>query len=156
MNRALPAIDDVAAEHAGRSRTVLEYALTTGRLVSAAKQPGFSAESWSPLAQLVAVDEFERIGNFKEAMNWDEYVAFLTSWAANSDWEASFKRVNEIDGVVFLELEERSRIGDFTSVVNSMSVYEFTGDDKIRHIDVYLQMAPPNPGMLGSYQGIAE
>ena len=58
------------------------------------------------------------------------------------------------DAGLFLELEERSRIGDFTSVVNSMSVYEFTDDDKIRHIDVYLQMALPNTDMLGSYEGV--
>lgn len=154
MTRALRAIDDVLDEHSGRSRAVLEYALTTKRLVDASKRPGFTVESWAPLAELVAVDEFERIGNFKEVMNWSEYVDFLTNWATNSEWEGSFKRVSEIDGVVFLELEERSRIGDFESVVNSMSVYEFTEANKIRHIDVYLQMALPSTDMLTSYQGV--
>ncbi len=147
-------IADAAGEHSGRSRTVLEYALTTKRLVDAAKEPGFTVESWAPLAELVAVDEFERVGNFKEVMNWSEYVDFLTNWARNSEWEGSFKRVSEVDGVVFLELEERSRIGDFESVVNSMSVYDFTEADKIRHIDVYLQMALPNTDMLTSYEGV--
>lgn len=151
-------IEEVAGDYTGRRRAVLEYALTTKRLVDAAKLPGFTVESWAPLAALVAVDEFERIGNFKEVMNWAEYVGFLTNWAASSEWEGSFKRVSETGGVVFLELEERSRIGDFASVVNSMSVYEFTDGDKIRHIDVYLQMPLPNIDMLGSYQrvGIAE
>lgn len=154
MSPALHEVDAVVGDYTGRRRAVLEYALTTKRLVDAAKEPGFTVEGWAPLAALVAVDEFERIGNFKEVMNWSEYVGFLTNWAANSEWDGLFKRVSEVDGVVFLELEERSRIGDFTSVVNSMSVYEFTDDDKIRHIDVYLQMALPNTDMLGSYEGV--
>ncbi|WP_099024427.1 hypothetical protein [Mycolicibacterium palauense] len=147
-------LHDVADEYTGRRRTVLDYTLTAKRLVDAAKQPGFTAEGWAPLAHLVDVETFERIGNFKEVMNWDEYAAFLSNWAASSEWDASFKRVSEIDGTVFLELEERSRVGDFSSVVNSMSVFEFTDAGKIRHIDVYLQMALPNTDMLDSYAGV--
>ncbi|WP_448483297.1 hypothetical protein [Mycolicibacter sinensis] len=99
--------------------------------------------------------EFERVGNFKEVMNWTQYLGFLSNWAPSSSWEASFKRVSEVDGVVFLELEERSEVGEFTSVVNSLSVYEFADDGKISHIDLYLQMALPNMEMLDSYQGVA-
>jgi hypothetical protein len=153
-SRELRSIVEVADDYTGRSRIVLEYALTTKRLVDAAKEPGFTVESWGPLAELVDVAVFERIGNFKEVMNWAEYVGFLTNWATASQWEGSFKRVSEVGGVVFLELEERSTIGDFESVVNSLSVYEFGADDKIRHIDVYLQMALPNTDMLGSYEGV--
>ena len=58
--------------------------------------------------------------------------------------------------MVFLELEERSTIGDFSNVVNSLSVYEFDGAGKIRHIDLYLQMEPPQPEMLKSFDGRAE
>ena len=56
--------------------------------------------------------------------------------------------------MVFLELEERSRIGDFSNSVNSVSVYEFTSSGKITRIDVYLQMALPDPDMLAGYDGI--
>lgn len=100
------------------------------------------------------MDEFERIGNFKEVMNWEQYTDFLTNWATASEWDGLFKRVSEVGGVVFLELEERTKMGDFESVVNSVSVYEFTADDKIRHIDVYLQMELPNAEVLSSYEGI--
>jgi hypothetical protein len=55
---------------------------------------------------------------------------------------------------VFLELEERSRVGDFSNIVNSVSVYEFTDAHKIRHIDLYLQMTPPQPEMLKSYEHV--
>jgi hypothetical protein len=143
-------VNDVVGRFSGRARTVLDYALVTKRLVDEAKKPGFTTESWSPLAALVAVDEFERIGAFKELMRWSEYVEFLTNWAASSEWDCTFKRITETPDLVFLELEERSKIGDFTNVVNSLSVYEFTDDGRIRHIDLYLQMTPPQPEMLKS------
>jgi hypothetical protein len=146
-------VGEVAGGHTGLSRKVLEYSLLMKRLVDGAKQPGFSVESWAPLAELVAVDEFERVGNFKEVMNWREYVAFLTKWATSSEWECSFKRITETQNVVFLELEERSSVGGFTSVVNSVSVYEFDAAGKIRHLDIYLQMALPESAMPKSYEG---
>lgn len=148
-------VREVVDEYSGRCRAVVQYAATTKQLVEAAKQPGFGVEGWAALADLVAVDEFERIGNFKEVMNWEQYTDFMTNWAAASDWHGLFKRVSEVDGVVFLELEEHTKMGDFESVVNSISVYEFTTDDKIRHIDLYLQMALPNTEMLTSYDGVA-
>ena len=150
----LKEVSDVIANYTGLSRTVLEYSQVMKRLVDGAKQPGFSVESWSPLVELVAIDEFERVGNFKEVMNWQEYVGFLTNWAMSSEWECSFKRITEAENVVYLELEERSRIGDYSSVVNSVSVYEFNSGGKIRHIDVYLQMELPSSEMLRNYEGV--
>lgn len=147
-------VEDVIGGYTGRARTVLQYSAVTKRLVDEAKKPGFSAHSWGPLAELVAVGEFERIGAFKEVMTWPDYVEFLTNWATSSEWECSFKHITESGGRVFLELEERSEVGDFSSVVNSLTVYEFTDDDRIRHIDVYLQMTPPPPEMLKSFEGV--
>ncbi|HXK26391.1 MAG TPA: hypothetical protein VMS55_27255 [Myxococcota bacterium] len=147
-------VGEVVGSYSGLSRKVLEYSLIMKRLVDRAKQPGFSVQSWAPLAELVAVDEFERVGNFKEVMNWHDYVEFLTKWAPASDWECSFKRITESQGVVFLELEERSKTGEARSVVNSVSVYEFDRAGKIRHLDIYLQMALPGSEMLKSYEGV--
>ncbi|TDC88537.1 hypothetical protein [Actinomadura sp. 7K507] len=147
-------ISDVIDDYTGNSRAALEYGLTTKRIVDRAKQPGFSAESWAPLAALVAVDEFERVGNFKEVMTWNEYIGFLTTWAPSAQWDCSFKRVTETPGLVFLELEERATVGDHKNTVNSVSVYAFDDAGKIRHIDVYLQMALPEAGLLESYDGI--
>jgi hypothetical protein len=147
-------IDEVLEEHSGLSRRVLEYSVTMKRLVDAAKQPGFSQESWAPLAAMVAVDDFERVGNFKEVMTWPEYVGFLTGWATAAEWEGSFRRITEAPGLVYLELEERSRYGDSTSVVNSVSVYEFNEEGQIVHLDIYLQMPLPDTSMLTSYEGI--
>lgn len=147
-------VEDVIGSHTGRARTVLQYCDTTKRLVDAAKKPGFSVDSWAPLAELVAVGAFERVGAFKEVMRWPDYVEFLTQWATSSQWECSFKHITEAGGRVFLELEERSEVGEFRSVVNSLSVYDFTDDGKIRHIDLYLQMTPPQPEMLKSFEGV--
>lgn len=147
-------VSEVVDDYSGRSRAAVQYAVITKQLVDVAKQPGFGVEDWAPLADLVDTDEFERIGNFKEVMNWDQYTGFLTNWATASEWDGLFKRVSEVDGVVYLELEERTKMGDFESVVNSISVYEFTADDKIRRIDLYLQMALPNTDMLTSYEGV--
>jgi hypothetical protein len=147
-------VSEVIDGYSGLSRVVLDYSQLMKRLVDSAKEPGFSADSWVPLAELVAVDEFERVGNFKEVMNWAEYVGFLTNWAPSSEWECSFKRVTEAGNTVFLELEERSRTGDFSSVVNSVSVYEFNDDGKLHHLDIYLQMALPESAMLESYEGV--
>lgn len=145
-------VDDVIDRYTGSSRAVLEYTRTVKRLADSVKRPGF--DGWAPLAELVATDEFERVGNFKEVMNWAEYVSFLTNWAASSEWDASFKRISEVDGTVFLELEERSRVGDFQSVVNSISVYEFDDLGRICHIDLYLQMALPDPDLLKGFEGV--
>ncbi|WP_431238695.1 hypothetical protein ACQ86B_02195 [Mycolicibacterium aichiense] len=136
------------------SQTVLDYSALMKRLVDEAKEPDFGSESWAPLAELIDTQNFVRVGNFKEVMNWSEYVAFLTNWATSSEWESDFKRVTEAGNVVFLELEERSRIGDFSNSVHSVSVYEFDQSGKITRIDVYLQMALPDPDMLASYEGV--
>lgn len=150
----MTSIGDVIGQSTGRSRMVLDYSQTMKTLVKAAKQPGFSVQSWAPLAELIATDEFIRIGPFKDAMNWTEYAEFLTDWAKSSDWDCSFKRITEAADVTFLELEESSQIGDFSSVVNSTSVYEFNADNKIRYIAVYLQMELP--AMMPSFDTAAD
>ncbi|MDG4668515.1 hypothetical protein [Mycobacterium sp. 236(2023)] len=147
-------LHEILERHSGNAATVLQYAITTKQIVDSAKAPGFSVESWNPLRDLIATDDFVRVGNFKEVMDWAEYAAFLTNWAPNADWDCTFKRVTEKGGVVFLELEERSSVGDFHSVVNSLSVYEFTEEGKVRRIDVYLQMALPSADVLKGYEGV--
>lgn len=154
MKKVFKPASEVVSELDGIRRAVLEYALTTERIVKQAKEPGFSSDSWQPLAEMVDTDNFARIGNFKEQMDWPAYVQFLTDWAPTAQWECSFKRITEHDSTVFLELEERTRMGDYHNVVNSMSVYEFNSEGKIQHIDVYLQMELPPVEMLQSYDGL--
>lgn len=147
-------VRDVISEYTGNARAALEYTLLVKKLLGDAKSPGFSVESWAPLAELVAIDEFERVGNFKEVMNWQQCVKFLTTWASSANWDCSFKRLTERRGVVYLELEERSRFGDHVGATNSLSVYEFNDAGKIKKLDIYLQTPLPSSEKLRIYEGV--
>jgi len=106
------------------------------RLVPSAKAP----EDWAPLAEFVAVDEFERIGTFLEVHDWQRYTEMLTRWAATIErFETTVRRMHELRDLVYYEVEERHFRGGEVHVVNSMTVFEFGGDHKIRHLSVYLQ-----------------
>lgn len=130
---------DPRIENAGPlTRVVLEYDRTMRRLVPAAK----AGADWAPLAEFVAVDEFERVGVFLEVQNWQQYTEMLTQWASpNDSFETTVRRISELGGLVYYEIEERHFRGGNVHVVNSMSVFEFNEDGKIRHLDVYLQRA---------------
>jgi len=118
------------------TRTVLDYAQTMERLVPTAKD----ASDWARLADFVAVDEFERVGTFTEVQNWQQYIEMLTRWSsATKKFETTVRRVSELPGLVYFEIEERNFRSDAVHVVNSLTVFEFDEAGKIRHLDVYLQ-----------------
>jgi hypothetical protein len=123
-------------DEAPLTRKVLEFERTMKRLVTDAGAP----VDWAPLAEFVAVDEFERIGTFLEVQDWQQYTQMLSGWAsATSRFETTVRRISELAGLVYFEIEERHFRGDRVNVVNSMSVFEFNDDGKISHLDVYLQ-----------------
>ena len=120
------------------TRKVLDYAQTMKRLVPAITAPA----DWAPLAEFVAVDEFERVGTFLEVQDWQQYTEMLTQWAsATETFETTVRRISEMPGLVYFEIEERHVRGGNVNVVNSMTVFEFDEDGRIRHLDVYLQQA---------------
>ena len=115
---------------------VLDYDRTMKHLVRAAEAPA----DWAPLSAFVATDEFERVGTFLEVQNWQQYTEMLTRWAsATAQFETTLRRIVELASHVYYEIEERHFRGDDVTVVNSMTVFEFNEDGKIRHLDVYLQ-----------------
>ena len=118
------------------TRTVLDYTQTIERLVPDVKDPS----DWARLVEFVAVDDFERVGTFMEVQDWRQYTEMITRWASATDkFETTVRRVSELPGVVYFEVEERHSRSDATHVVNSLTVFEFDDDGKIRHLDVYLQ-----------------
>jgi len=120
------------------TRTVLDYEGAIRRLVPVIKGPA----DWAPLAEFVAVDEFERVGTFLEVQSWQQYTDMLTQWASATDsFETTLRRVSERDRLVYFEIEERHVRAGHVHVVNSMTVFEFDEGGKIRHLDVYLQQA---------------
>ena len=147
VDKVFEEISVAAQRYSGLSRKALEYGLLQKRLVDRAKGPEYSADEWDALDDFIAIDEFERIGNFKEVMTYADMKAFLQRWCVDSHWEGSFKRITEKDDIVILELEERNTYNGHTNVVNSVSIYEFNPAGKLRHLDIYLQMAPlPSEG----------
>jgi hypothetical protein len=129
MNRASPG---------PLTRTVLAYTEVMQRLVPELT----SSDDWAPLTEFVAVAEFERVGTALEVQNWQEYTAMLTRWASATDsFETTVRRISEVNDLVYYEIEERHFRGDNVHVVNSMTVFAFDDDAKIRHLAVYLQQA---------------
>jgi hypothetical protein len=119
-----------------QTETVYDYVETMRELVPTVEGPA----GWEPLSAFVAVDEFERVGTFLEVQTWQQYTEMLTGWASSIDsFETVARRVSEVDGLVYYEVEERHHRGGDVHVVNSMTVFAFDDDGKIRHLDVYLQ-----------------
>lgn len=63
-------------DHGPLAQRVLDYQDVMKRLVPTVNTP----EDWAPLAALVAVDEFERIGTRREVQDWQAYTQLLTRW----------------------------------------------------------------------------
>jgi hypothetical protein len=118
------------------TRRVLDYERTMRQLLPSVSGPG----DWAPLAELVAVDQFERVGTFLEVQDWQQYAEMLTRWATATDaFETTTRRISELPGLVYFEVEERHHRGGNVHVVNSMTVFGFDDDHRIRHLTVYLQ-----------------
>jgi hypothetical protein len=140
IRKATKTLEQARSEATGRlSKIVLDYVAIYDRTAAAAKRPDFTPERWDELAQLIAIDEFERVGAQQEVMDWPAYRARLTEFASTAHWKGTFRRITESHGLVFLELIEEMRRGDEVEVVNSITVYEFDDNDKIRHFDCYLE-----------------
>ncbi len=121
---------------------VLDYVDAFNRTVQKAKQPGFTVADWAGFASLVDIDSFERVGHHCEVMRWNEYIGFVTQFASELEWRGEFRRAQERDNVVYLELTEYASVGGHTQIANTMTVYKFNDEGKIIHLDVYLQQAP--------------
>jgi hypothetical protein len=118
------------------SQKVLGYEAAMRRLVPTVRV----RQDWQPLTEFVAVEDFERVGTFMEHQDWRAYTEMLTQWADSIDsFETSVQRVSESGNLVYYEIEERHRRGGNVSVVNSLTVFEFGDDAKIRRLAVYLQ-----------------
>lgn len=121
------------------ARRVFAYEEVIRHLVSMPEVP----DDWSPLAEFVATDDFQRVGTFAEIQNWQQYTEMLTSWArGTAKFESTILRISEQDNLVFFEIEERHFRNNETSAVNSMTVFEFDGQGRIRRLCVYLQQPP--------------
>jgi hypothetical protein len=123
------------------TRKVMDYDRVMRGLVPTAK----TASDWAPLAEYVAVDDFRRVGCFLEVQNWRQYIDMLIQWSsATATFETAVRRIAELPGYVYYEVEERHFRGEQTDVVNSMTVFQFDDAGRICALNVYLQQ--PLPG----------
>lgn len=121
------------------TKKVQEYSERIRQLVPSAR----TCDDWAPVAELVATKEFERVGTFLEVQDWRQYTEMLTGWASGIErFETKVHRITEIPGLVYYEIEERHYVGETTTVLNSLTVFAFNEDDKIRRLDVFMQKAP--------------
>lgn len=123
------------------TKRVIDYQDTVKRMVRIAVTP----EDWvEPLREFIAVDDFERTGPFLDVQDFREYTEMVNGWAQGTqDFETTIRRITEVSQRVYFEVEERHQKGSTTLVVNSLNVFEFDDDGKIRHLDVFLQQPPP-------------
>ena len=131
-----------SANYKGLSRAVLQYSEQFLQIVNKMKQPGFSNADWAPLEDLVDVTNFRRVGVFLtervEVSNWQEYKQFITQYGGKTSWEGTLRRITEVPGLVFLELEERNTRDAATDVANTVTIYEFNRAGKLCNLDVYV------------------
>jgi hypothetical protein len=128
--------------YGGLSRKVLKYCDRFRRLVGTIKQPGFSEADWSPIEELVDLENFRRMGVFlsnrAELSNWQQYKKLVSEYGGRTSWEGSLRRITEVPGLVFLELEERNSRDGVTDVSNTVTIYEFNEAAKLWKLDVYV------------------
>jgi hypothetical protein len=124
------------AELGPLSQIVLRY----GEMIeSRAMAAGAASIDWSPLAEVVAVETFRRVGAYQEVMTWSEYIGFLSEWAGSTRFEATVFQISEIGRAVFQEIEERHYRGDDFIRKNVIAVFRFNAHDQIEHLDIYEQ-----------------
>ena len=129
-------------KYTGLARKVLQYSENFLRLVDKIKQPGFRETDWAPLEDLVDLQDFRRQGVFltdcAQVCNWPQYKQLLTEYGGMTAWEGTLRRITEVPGLVFLELEERNTRDGATDVSHTVTIYEFNAAAKLSKLDVYV------------------
>jgi len=129
-------------KYKGLSRLVLQYANNLSQIFEKLKQGILSKTDWASTEELVDIDNFQRVGIFLtdqvEVSTWKQYKATVEQFGTMSSWEGTLRRITEIPGLVFLELEERITTGNIMDIYNTVTIYEFNQADKLVKLDVYV------------------
>ncbi|CAN7602858.1 hypothetical protein LJR219_004571 [Phenylobacterium sp. LjRoot219] len=141
------------AELGPLAQIVLKYA---EMIESRATASGSTPADWRPVAELVAVETFQRVGAYQEVMTWDEYVRFLSAWAGSTRFEATVFRISELGRTVFQEIEERHYKGDDFIRKNVIAVYAFNDRDQIQRLDIYEQAKDTGRWIVEAAHGALE
>jgi len=142
-----------SGNYSGLSRKVLQYSEHFKRIADRIRQGSMSDEDWAPMEELVDVQNFRRVGVFLtqrvEVSTWQEYRKIIDQYGGMTEWEGTLRRITEVPGLVFLELEERNTRNGVTDVSNTVTIYEFNEAGRLRKLDVYVahigQRPEPSP-----------
>ncbi|MFC2017970.1 hypothetical protein ACFLTQ_01535 [Chloroflexota bacterium] len=125
----------------GLSRLVLQYADGFNQIIGKLKQGTISETDWDLMEDFVDIDSFQRVGMFLtdkvETSAWQEYKATISQFGVMASWEGALRRITEVPGLVFLELEERVTVGNTMDVYNTVTIYQFNKSNKLIKLDVY-------------------
>ena len=103
---------------------------------------------FDPIADLVATDEFSRIGIFKDEADWPLCLEKYVQFAGSSLWSGKLRFISTVGDLVFQELEETVTRPQGENVIYTMSVFEFNQADKVKALRVYMQQAQDTENVL--------
>jgi len=129
-------------DYSGLSRSVLQYSEAFTALVDKSKSGPLTDADWGVIERLVDIGSFQREGVFltprAEVIGWEKYKSYISQYAGGTSWEGTLRHITESPGRVVLELEERNTREGVTDYSNTVTIYEFNEEGKLRHLDVYV------------------
>ena len=131
-----------SASYQGLSRKVLQYSENFKRIADKIRQRAPTEADWAQMEELVDTQNFQRVGVFLtpsvEISSWQQYKQMINQYGGMTSWEGTLRRITEVPGLVYLELEERNTRDGVTDVSNTVTIYEFNSAGKLRKLDVYV------------------
>ncbi len=128
--------------YTGLSRKVLQYSENFKHIADKARKGTLSDADWAQMDSLVDVQNFRRHGVFltdtMEFSTWQQYKAVIKQYGGMTHWEGTLRRITEVPGLVFLELEERNTRDGVTDVSNTVTIYKFNDAGKLIELDVFV------------------
>ena len=138
-----------SSDFTGLTRTVIAYSEAFTAIADKARAGTLGDADWAEMERLVDVENFVREGVFlgpvAEVIDWLTYRHYVTQYGGHTAWEGTLRHVTEQGDRVILELEERNTRGGMTHVSNTVTVYEFNAEGKLRHLDVYVSPIGERP-----------
>ncbi len=120
---------------------VRRWANIYGEICERSQNKTITAEDFDPIAEMVATDEFIRIGIYKDEADWPLCLEKYLQFAGTSLWKGKVRYLHAVGNTVFQELEETITRAQGENVIYTMTVYEFNEQDKVRSLRIYMQQA---------------
>jgi hypothetical protein len=126
-----------SAAPASLAASALRYVEGVKQIARGAKLADHDIAAWDRLAPLVATSDFLLVGRGKQELDWPAAIASMDRWARGCEFSSMLLRLEEANGLVFMQLDEQATAQGQTRRLQTMTVFEFDGDGKIRRLDAY-------------------